>query len=603
MLISISATKDQAEEEYTWMQFDGARGREVSQRTHQRKISKGTVFGIKSLRNGARFTLIFPDLLHINFPLTKEEGMFLLDRSKKQAVPELAERNARKTRGVQSAKRQQLRRDFGAPRFSPNVVPAEMTHGIDLENYQWRLVTDKLVVTHTKGREVFLKNELLGLRFLQTSKGGIVVNREGLFLKVSSETYDAIVQATTLIPIQEWPNGFIDVESMKMYKRDRVQAARNALRDTSEAIRLQHKAERLQQQASIRLEKAEKREREREEEERLESVRQKLKSGQMQPPERPLLEELPPELNKEKIKMGQRLLSDADLLLEEADAIEEEVDDFIKSKPDLMYTNDDDSTEAPDEYDLASILVVRPVAAPMYDVQSVFDALFNGKDEADAGDDVTPEFDLSGIDSDEEEEDADDEETDDPDGGEGDDSDEDDEDDESDDDESEEADDGTGDDSEDESEDDDADEDESEDQDGAGDSEDDSGDAEDADAAIAEKEAKIAKRYAANNNNVPRSSKELEEGDVVIFNNDKKLRREFVILNVSTHESSDNIVVYRLYNLTDAPDNVSIVRVNRARGQSLQDQAQHVKDLKPGVFNRVYDIAEDMDVDKSPIIS
>lgn len=635
MLISISATREQAVDEYIWMEFDGTRGKEVSQRTHKRKITKGTVFGIKSLRSGSRFTVIFPDLVHINFALDKATGEYLIERSKKVKVPELEDRASRKTAGVKSSRRQELRRDFSNPRFSPKGVLPEAKNGINFENYQWRIVPEQMQVLHSKGREVFLKGELIGVRFERSSRGGVIVNRDGMLLRVDTDVYDTVVTETDLLPIQEWPNGFVDPESMKDYKRNRTQAARNAIQNTSEAMRLQRKADALEQELRQKQDREERKEVARAEQRKYDEIRAKIKSGEMQAPERELLPTLPEHISRDKTRMNERTLRQIE---DDNEELIEDLIDFNARDPELVLTTDDDSTESPSEYDLENILAVRPLSAPVFEVEETFASIFNPKSEEEQDEEADNPFSLEGLDDGE---DDDEDSDDDSDGGSESDSDSDGEDGETEDDESDDSesdddpaedDDGDGDpDDEDESPTDDI-SDGDEDADGTENEEDsepgstgdeesgegsgggsNSEDAGDADAGSDqdqkvdglsdEEAAKVAKKYAAANSNLPGSSKEPEEGDVLIFNNDKKMKREFVILNVSSHKKSAKLVTYRLYNLTDAPDTINIVTVNKARGQTILDQASHVKDMKPGVFNRIYDMTEDMKISNEAIMS
>ncbi len=626
MLISLSATKEQAVEDYAWFTFTGSRGKELSQRTHKRKITKGTVFGIKSLRSGARFTLIFPDLIHINFPLDKAAGEYLIERSDKmKKVLDIGDRNGRKTAGVKTSRRQEMRRDFSSLRFTPKGVLLENKAGINFENYQWRIVPQQMQLLHSKGREVFQKGDLIGLRFVRPSRGGFVVNREGLWLKVDADAYDELVTDTDLLPIQDWPNGFVDPDAMLEYKTDRKRAARNAIQNTAEAMRLQRKADALEQELARSRDKAERKEAEKAAQKKYDDIRAKIKAGEITRPERDILPTLPEHISKDRTTMRERTLAE---ITKDQDELLEELEDFNSVNPDLVYTSDLDSTESPAEQDLENILAIRPVSAPVFDIEDTLTRIFNPSEDDEESEDP---FDLEGLSDDEEDNtdsdaDSDDgsDEEDSEDDGEGDDSEEDSDD-------PAEDDDGDGDiDDEDDSEDvsdgdDDADGTENEedsepnsgsgdDDAGAGDSgDDDSGSDEDGSGSLAkgekvdgmtdEEAAKVAKRYAANNANGPTNSKQPEEGDVLVFNNDKKMKREFVILNVSTHKKSAKLITYRLYDLTNAPDTINTVTINKDRGQSILDQATHIKDMRPGVFNRVYDMTENYSVSKDPIMS
>lgn len=637
MLISISATKEQAVDEYVWMEFDGARGKEVSQRTHKRKINKGVQYGIKSLRNGSRFTLIFPDLIHINFPLDKATGEYLIERSTKlKTIPEFQDRASRKTAGVKSVRRQELRRDFSNPRFTPKGVLAEPANGINFENYQWRIVPEQMRVLHSKGREVLLKGELIGMRFERASRGGVAVTREGMMLRLDTDAYDTLVNETDLLPIQEWPNGYVDPETMKEYKRNRTKAAKNAIQNTDEALRLQRKADALEQELRRKQDSAERRETARAEQRKYDEIRAKIKSGEMQAPERELIATLPEHITKDRTLMRERTLRQIE---DDNDELVEEIIDFNARDPELVLTTDEDSTESPSEYDLENILHVRPVAAPVFAVEETFANIFNPKTEEQDEEEADNPFSLEGL---SDGEDDDDEDSDgDTDSSSDADSDSDGEDGESEDDESDDSDsdddddpaeddDGDGDpDDEDDSEDvsdgdDDADGTENEEDPDSGSKGDeeqgegssggsDSGDDEESDGTSAkdqkvdgmsdEEAAKVAKKYAAANSNLASSSRDPEEGDVLVFNNDKKMKREFCILNVSTHKKSAKLVTYRLYDLTNAPDTVNVVTINKARGQSILDQATHIKDMRPGVFNRIYDMTENMKTNNEAIMS
>ncbi|QYW05512.1 hypothetical protein pEaSNUABM25_00156 [Erwinia phage pEa_SNUABM_25] len=648
MVLSESASYEDAVSKYAWMQFTGSRGREVTQRSHKRMIRNGDTFGILPLRNGGRYTLIFPDMPHVDFPLDKTTGLLLIERSSKlRKPPAVVKREAGTTArvaGAKSLERKINRTLFDAPRFMPKSVKSEAVYGVDFANYQWRMVPGtEYPVKTTKGIYKMYRNDMIGVRFLRQGKGGIVINTEGLFLKVDDAQYDLIVHDTNILPLNDWPVGSVDVDTIKQYRRMVRRARHREGREQEEAERLGREASALErkQQRKELAQEARKKARERSAEMR--DLRRKVRDGEIEAPTGP-----------------QRTIYSDDPGLNDRRRLpkvieHENLDDAIEEHLDLEQDLD--------EQRLEDILQRSPFAGDVFSLEDTVSSMFGGDDSAD--NEVDSELDLSDIDEpdDDEEEVApkskvrkkggsvknstkDDEpddseeanldddselEEDDPEGGDVDPDDETEEDDpdaeEDADDSDSESDDEDGDDSSDDS-DDDSDVESDDADDGGDDEEDTSGDDDeedddsaddtsdavdeteadedqDSDVAEAEKEAaETAKKIAATNKSTPDArADEAEEGDVLRFKADAKLQRDWVVLKVSTHNSSDNIVVYTLYDITNSPDEVRQVRVNRARKQNLFDYAEHVKDMAPKLFNRVYDMAEDYEVNKDPIAS
>lgn len=659
MVLSESASYEDAVSKYAWMQFTGSRGREVTQRSHKRMIRSGDTFGILPLRNGGRYTLIFPDMPHVDFPLDKATGLFFIERSSKlRKPPAVVKREPGSTTrvaGVKQLERKVNRTLFDAARFKPKSVKSEAVYGVDFANYQWRMVPNNdYPVKTSKGIYKMYRNDMIGVRFLRQGKGGIVVNTDGLFLKVDDAQFDLIVHDTNILPLNDWPVGTVDVETLKQYRR-MVRRARN--REGREA----EEAERLGREAAVLERKQQRKElakaattKARERSAEMRELRRKVRSGEMEAPkgpERTIYADDPALRDR---RRGPKVIEHEDL----DEALEESID----IEHDL------------DEQRLEDILQRSPFAGDVFSLEDTVSSLFGGDDSAD--NDVDPELDLSDIDEpedDEEEEappskvrkkgkapktsaakgDADDSEEapeedsddiEDEDDSDADDSDEETDNEEEDDSDAEEDADDSDSESDDEEGDDDSDseddgdddsvadddsddgttDEESDDDDGSSDAdssddeeedpdsdtsdavdETESDDADDSDVAKAEKEAaETAKKIAATNKSTPDArADEAEEGDVVRFKADAKLQRDWVVLKVSSHNSSDNIVVYTLYDITNSPDEVRQVRVNRARKQNLFDYCEHVKDMAPKLFNRVYDMAEDYEVNKEPIAS
>lgn len=636
-MYSLSATYDEAIQDFNWFKYTGQRGKEVSERTHKRMIRDGDIFGIKSLKSGSRFTLIFPDMPHINFPLDRKNGNAILEKATKlRKLPDIAQREGRaKARGIKTTERQLQRKNFDAPRFAPSKIPNEYKNGIEFSNYQWRIVPElSLTIIHTKGREILKKNSMIGMRYLRDAKGGVAINEKGMYLKLTPENYDKLVAETLVMPIQDWPNGSITDEDVKAYRADAKKAKHVSQVEAREAARLEKRAEKLAQETVARENKRAAKENARAEQERFDDMKGKIKRGEM---EAPKAKPFDPE---EQAIPTVRLRNQIKSILAEEELLDEEED---LDAQDLVEEIDEDE-KFDDLFDrLSDILIARPFASDNLAIDSVVGSLFGEGDDSEnieKGD-----FDLSDV---EEEEDDDEEEEDTPkpskvrtkkakpapeeseeedpeaeDGSEEEEDPEEDTEDEEDPD-AEDSEDEEDPDAEDEEEDPDAEEEDSEEDPDAEDSEEDTEDevdpdAEDSTDAVDENDssedtdedvlnaeqeaAKIAKKKAEENKGTPEKLADPEPGDVVVFKADEKLKRKWLILKEGSHKSSDSIVIYTLFDITNSPDEVRQVRINKARKQSLFDIAEHVEDMKPALFSRVYDMAEEFDVNKEPIVS
>ncbi|QZE59056.1 hypothetical protein MPK64_gp153 [Erwinia phage pEa_SNUABM_16] len=620
MILSVSASHEDAVTKYAWMKYKGSRGKEVSQRTHKRMIRDGDTFGILPLRNGGRYTLIFADMPHVDFPLDKTTGLFLIERSSKlRKVPDVVQRETRtKTAGAKTMQRQINRVQFDAARFSPKSVKSEAVYGVNFDNYQWRMVPSmEYPIKTSKGMLKLYKNDMIGVRFLRQGKGGVVINTEGLFVKIDDAQYDLLVHDTNILPFNDWPKGEVNIDTLKAYRKQVRRHRKRSQLEEEEAVRLANNAKILEQKQQRKELAKETRKKQQARAAEMKDLRSKVKSGEIEAPKAEVRTVYEDGID----KRGKRVR-----VIEH-----EELDDAIEEvEIDLDF----------DEQKLEDVLSRSPFAGDMFNIEDSVGSLFGGDDSEDHEE---PALDLSDIDEpeddeedtpppkvrpkkgakpakpapEEEEEDSTDgeEEEEDPDAEEDVDDSDPDVDDESNeddtaDDDSESVDDEGADDEGADSEDSGAEDDEASDDDPEADATDavDENDAEedqDSDVAAAEAEAKeTAKKIAAANKSTPNArAEEAEEGDVLRFRADAKLNRDWVIVRVSTHNASDNIVVYTLYDITNSPDEVRQVRVNRARKQNLFDYAEHVKDMAPKLFNRVIDMVEDYPVNKDPIAS
>jgi len=622
---SLSATYDDAVNKYAWYTFDGPRGREVTQRSHKRMIKNGDVFGLIASRTGSRFTLIFPDMPHIDFPIDKAAANFFIDRSKKmRSAPNVVKREGRtKSAGAVTMERQLARRQIDNPRFAPRKTPVESAHGIDFSNYQWRIIEQpNYKIKHSKGIDQFIQNDVIGVRFLRESKGGIIINQDGMYLKVPTEEYDRVVADSKVLAFPDWPTGTLTAEEVLSYRKQLRRLKQTTAVEKAAAARLAQRADRI----AVQLEQREVRRQQRQatsaEEKRMAELRAKVRNGEMEAPGPKPVEDLHP-VFKAEIRRGVRRV-----LREERMLDDEELDLNEILRNDMTHEEDA----------MSDVLVTNPFGADSMGIEDSIAKLFGRDDDVDDSVDDDGAFDLSAIDEPEDDEeepqpkakvrkkgtppvaaapDATEDDDDNPDDQEDDEDNQDDEsdteEDDADADAEDEADVEADEDQDDESTDDsDADETDEEDEDVDDSDADasaavDESDDEDADpdvAAADDEASKTPQDYAKQNSNpVGSKAREAEEGDIVRFNADAKLKRDWVVLRVSTHNSSDNIVIYTVFDITNSPDEVRQVRVNRARKQNLFDYCTHVKDMTPKLFNRVYDMAEDYPVNKEPIAS
>lgn len=596
---SLSATKDQAKD-FSWFSFNGARAVEVSQRTHKRKIEKGQKFGLRPAR-GNKYYLIFPDMVHVDFPIEAKLGASLMTKSAKlRKVPELKDsKDTVRVRGIKSTMRTLMKTQFDSPRFSPRGVKSEKENGYDYSNYQWRQVVDQtLVVKHSKGQELLRKYDSIGMRFLKETRGGILIRPDGLRLIISTEEYDRLVKEIPILPIKEWPNGVLTLRTINAYKKSAAQSLKLAGQELQEAKRLERLAlKAARERAAKELREAKKREKEAEKE-ALEELKRKLK-------EKDAAQDMP-RSEDARLEDHRKALQGED---DDTDFFESEFEeDLDDSELEFGYEAD----EGVEDMDLEDIFRKRQFSADSVGIEDTFKTLFGDADEVEG--EADPDFDMSALEEDDDEDEEDhpspkkvkrkketkeadteasddlnDEASDDLDDDEDDDGDIDEDDlDEDAPEEEEEEDDSSED--EDFTEDDEVDVDETE-----------AGEDEDADVVAAEEESqKTAKDYAKANKNTPSKAGNPEEGDVLNFKSDTR-NRDWLIVKVSSHAASANIVVYTVYDLTTSPEEVRQVRINQGRGRSLFDIATHKKDMKPQLFNRVYDMVEMFDVNKDPI--
>ena len=94
-----------------------------------------------------------------------------------------------------------------------------------------------------------------------------------------------------------------------------------------------------------------------------------------------------------------------------------------------------------------------------------------------------------------------------------------------------------------------------------------------------------------------------EEGHVVIFRSDETSKREFVLLDIFQLPTNNNITVYKVYDVTNKPEEFNTVRVSKGSRNKFENMVKFVRQMNPKEFTKYYTEAEYMDRSKSPINS
>lgn len=254
-IISISATLEDAQTKFSFYRYDGRTKIPVVGRKHQRELANGDTFGVREIKGG-RYYLIFPGMQHVDFTMESDVIDRILKKSEPVKTPEMQEikgaggRIKKVFNEAVVQNRENLRGRMSA-RYR-KIVRNEMQTGIDLSHYQWRVVpTNNFRIKTTKRVIVLREGDLVGIRFISESQGGVLVRADGFRALIATEEYDALVQkAELMMPITKWPTDFIPI---KRIQEDRSAAEAQAIAEQKEAKRLRREAK----QEAVRRQKEE----------------------------------------------------------------------------------------------------------------------------------------------------------------------------------------------------------------------------------------------------------------------------------------------------------------------------------------------------------
>jgi hypothetical protein len=608
------STKFENLPKFKWYTYEGSI-RKLVARKHERDLLKGSVFGIKEIR-GDKFYIVFPQDYHIDFTVTKRIGQTIISKSKlKRVAPKIDNSTpeggrASKSVGIKGSKaliKTKEKSNWDATYFKPpGKVADELKSGIDLSNYQWRKIQDIYNLPKKNSTSIihtFEKKSKAGFRYLRDSKGGKIVTVDGKVFSVRKEQFDIMLNISDVLPKNKWPEGTVTLGNMKQNLDHENQEKKNKIlriRESNKKKTEEARREKLRLERSERLKLAEEKK-----EERLRLARR------LAGIKKPIKLNISPKTNEELASMvtkGKRSKEDEDLLseddlqtsldsLKDLDLDASDLDEYDESDLEENDLEENDLEET-DESDLEEEEDLRPEDRTIDSNESgkLMDSLdelveqrheetFNLNDGED-----DPDFEESDEDPDEESDEDPDEE-----------SDEDLE--ESDEDPDEESDEDPDEDPEESDEESDEDPDEDPEESDEGSVYDEAGEEigdgdEDADVKIADRELKKVNKNPDNP-----AGYVAEEGDVLEFKSDSTLKREFLLLDIYPLHSNNNITLYKVYDITNKPDEFHTVRIPKSTRNKIENMVKFIRKLNPKEYSKFFTGVEYMDRSKNPINS
>lgn len=553
---------------FTWYKYGGSRSVKVVFRIHERSIKRDTVFGIRPVRYG-NFYVVFPDLYHVNFTVSSKEANKLFEHGTKIKRPDIQNKLASGgKRVVNKVETASEHRAWDAVYFrAARIVRNEDKEGIEYANYQWRRVGDPDGIQLKKGGRIrkYKKGDIIGMRFIKPTAGGVLIDQQFNRFAVTKDIYDQLLAASSVLPKNKWPEGGFSQADLENSAREQE---------------LIEKEKRAEERRMVREREAVlKRERELElrEKRRQEDLKRKEEASEIQERAKTLEQHIKevrktrtvPMSDKEIVKQikKRRTIRAEDLGLRD----EHLSDDHVELDLDLdNLTLHGEPEEAVKEETSKGVSVKEMMNDAIADLKSGLPKLdlskFADEPEELNEDDSDVEYDDEEI---EEEEDFEEEpepdlpEIEEPDPI--------------------------------------ADADpelEIEDPDDIDKAlaELDSVDEDDLDEGEAEEEV-VKKPKSAEPKRI------FEEGNVVVFHQDRAQKREFVIFEIANLPESDHIFIYKLYDMTNEPDDYRTVRIDKRQKRKIEDMADFVRKLPVRELIAMQSVVEDLPKNKEPIES
>lgn len=585
-ILSESASFEELKD-FSWYTYNAKKVFELKTPRNKVSMSQGNVFGVRGIR-GNRYYVIIKDAYHVNFTIEAEEYEKLMKVSDSIRMPKMTNireggKAPRLTEGTSSRK-------WDSDKFkAARKIKSEKVHGVDFANYQWRkIVRDEgLTLSKTLKLKRSLKaGDVFGVRYIAPTKGGVYIDTMGRRIVIKDSSWQSMLDASKVLPKDKWPEGKLSLEDMSRslnveYKQERAKA----IEERRKILQLKKAAEERQAEKA-RIAAAEKRKRQREE---AAAMKQAAKDASVASQiEKAKKVKRMQETTDERVR--DVLKSDRLKREKQLKAKLPEVDDFDDDSlaDDLDFDNEDTGAGfepvAIEDFDPESDSLSRDASDPVELLDAAVDELRQKQRKIaikevadDEPDEEVPEDEL---DYDEDAEDADSEE----------------------------------DDSEADSEDEDADLDAEEDDSEAGDDdieadaeEDDSADEDDSAEEDSESEDDADVEDAPDETDDEDAPDDVyekaEEGHVVKFHSDESEQREFIITSIYPFPKNNNILVYRLYDVTNEPEEWRTVRVDTTKSATFEKSVDFVRIAKSAELKEARKLVERYEKNNDPIVS
>lgn len=556
-LISESAKYDQLDD-YTWYVYRGRNKVNVNVRTHKRIISENDMYGFRQTRNGTYY-VILPEMYHVDFVVDKNTANRLVNNSdpiKRPKIQNLADADTGKIirkAAIDIAAANSPNRQWDSARYKANRVVNESNGKIDYANYQWRKITQPEGFKLKKADKSvhYKRNDIVGMRFIKPATGGIIIDQDFNRFVLSTENFDTIVHGSVVLPKTRWPEGGFTKDQLEAAQQEKLLAAKQKRAAERRLLREEEASRKRKEAQEERERKAEERKKRKQEE--LEAKEAATTLGEhIERVRRSRMVPLDDKQLREKIKKIKTLKAE-DLGLRTEHIVDDD-DDLNLDLNNLVLKKD---TEVPDKKQKPKPLVDLMNQAIQEVKQDL--PIFNMADietdepEETPEDDSDVDFDDSDVDYDLYEEDTPAKDV-----------------------EPEEV-----------------------------DEEDpiDQADEVDEDVEIADKELESEDDDEFEDDKPAKPEVKFEEGDAIIFEQDATEEREFMIFGIEPLKGNDHILIYKLYDVSNEPDDYRSVRIDTHKKRRLEDMARLSRKIPPKEFIKYQAMAEDMMKNPEPIES
>jgi hypothetical protein len=552
LFLSQSAKFEQLDE-YTWYKYNGIQKVQIAVRTHKRTIEKNSLFGLRYTRNGTIY-VILPEMYHVDFVVDRTTANKLLNKSdivKRPTIKNLTDNNTGKIirrAAAEIAAELSPNRVWDSPRYKAarNITNESV---IDYSNYQWRKISavDGFKLAKADRKMHYKHNDIIGMRFIKPATGGVLIDKNFNRFVLNTEAYDRIVSGSKVLPKSKWPEGKFSKEEAEIARQEELILAKQKRASERRALRELEAAKKREEEKLLKLKLAEERkERKRKELEARESAT--LLNEHIERVRKTAVIPMDDRDIRERVKQRRRLSAeDLGLKEEYLDNSEKEFElnlDGLTLNTDTKVERKEKPAELKDMLDQVIKDTKKDLTLfNMEDIES---------DPEDFEDDPEVQYEDSEVEHDlyeDEEKSKDLDLTKDPE---------------------------------------DEDEDEYE---------------PDEEVEIAEDELEEVEDSEEDELEEKKPEIKYEEGHVITFEQDASESREFLIYSIEPLKGNDHILIYKLYDIDNEPDEYRTVRIDTHKKRKIEDMAKMIRKVSAKDFIRYQAMAEDLMKNPEPIES